>query len=109
MYLPDHAGLVARLAQFAGQGGFGLPRHAAGHADHAVDTRRLTGHEHAARGNAGRRLGVAATEARTGGTDPVHARRLQDRVVGDAQRVVALLVGHDQQDVGLFAGHCALR
>ena len=103
--LADHLGLVAGRGEFSGQQVRRRPVAVDAHADRAVGGRRGTAHHGAARRHAARTLGVGAGEASAGSGQPIEVRRLQHRVPVDAERVAALLVGEDQDDVGPAARH----
>ncbi len=109
MALADHLGLVAGGGQLAGQQVRRRPVVVRTHAHRAVGRRRRAAHHGATRRYAARALGVGAGEARSGGGQPVQVGGLQDRVALDAQRVAAMLVGQDQDDVGSVARHAVAR
>ena len=107
--LEVEAGLEVRLAEQRGAVAGGVAevlgdrrrvlgqRHAVG--DHAVRAHVLAGEHRRARRHAHRVLVVRALVADAARRQPVDHRRARDRAAVAAQRVVALLVGGDEEDL----------
>ena len=101
--LADEVRLVARFREFARQRWPG-ERGRVVHED-PVGCRALPGHQRPACGDTDRCCAVGVTEAGACGGQRVEVRRLQDRMAFDAEGVAALLIGHQQQDVGTLVAH----
>ncbi len=105
VHLADHLGLVAGVRQLPGQRVRRVPLHVLAPHD-AVGRGRHPAHDAAARGDAGRRLRVPALKQSAVAGVPVEVLGLQrvGRQGVEPYRVVAVLVGDDEQDVGPLHG-----
>ena len=102
--LASAVGAVPVPRQHAGQRVLrvhGVPRVA----KHPVRPRVLPGHPGRARGHTHRRLAVAAGQVIAVPRQRIQRRRLQPGLTRDAQRVAALLIGRDEQNVRTLRGH----
>ena len=66
-------------------------------------------HEGRARGRAERAVAIGALEHRAARGEPLEVRRLDQRVAVDRQEPRRQLVDHDDEDIGLRAGHASRR
>src|SRR5690606_15025524 len=114
--LADQRGVVAGIAQqhrpgdlVVAQAHLLVPARLLAAAGHAVAVRVQPRQVGGAAGRAHRGGDEALVEADALVADAVHVRRLQDLVAVDAQRVLRLVVGHDEDDVGRALGRLRRR
>ena len=104
MGFADEAGLVTGIAEALGEAGLGGDRAldpAVGH--DAVLVGGFAADHGGARGQADRAIGGGLGEANAAIAEPIQVRRPTMLVTSGGDGVPALLVGADENDVGLFA------